>query len=69
MVLVDCDDAALAAICSEHGDAAIPLVIDLLNPKACSTLVQRVLEMTGQIDILHANAGTYVGGDRPDAKP
>jgi ribitol 2-dehydrogenase len=33
VVLVDRDDAALAAICSERGDAAIPLVIDLLDPR------------------------------------
>lgn len=67
VVLVDRDDAALAAICSERGDAAIPLVIDLLDPNACSTLAPRVLEMAGQIDILHANAGIYVGGDLVDA--
>ena len=28
---------------------------------------RRVLEKTGQIDILHANAGIYVGGDLVDA--
>jgi len=67
VVLVDRDDAALAAVCSMYGDAAIPLVIDLLDPKACATLAPRVLEMTGQIDILHANAGSYVGGDLVDA--
>ncbi|MFM0395140.1 SDR family oxidoreductase [Paraburkholderia phytofirmans] len=67
VVLVDRDGAALAAICSGRGDAAIPLVIDLLDPKACATLAPRVLEMAGQIDILHANAGAYVGGDLVDA--
>jgi ribitol 2-dehydrogenase len=67
VVLVDRDDAALAAIHSKRGDSAIPLVIDLLDPKACATLAPRVLEMAGQIDILHANAGTYVGGDLVDA--
>ncbi len=67
VVLVDRDDAALAAVCRERGDAAIPLVIDLLDSKACATLAPRVLEMTGQIDILHANAGTYVGGELVDS--
>jgi ribitol 2-dehydrogenase len=67
VVLVDRDDAALAALCSRHGAAALPLVIDLLDPKACATLAPRALEMAGQIDILHANAGSYVGGDLVDA--
>jgi ribitol 2-dehydrogenase len=67
VVLVDRDEAALAALCSKHGDAAIALVIDLLDPKACAALVPRILEKTGQLDIFHANAGTYVGGDLVDA--
>jgi len=67
VVLVDRDDAALAALCSKHGDAAIPLVVDLLDAKACASLVPRVLQIAGQIDILHANAGSYVGGDLVDA--
>jgi ribitol 2-dehydrogenase len=67
VVLVDRDASALATICSRHGDAAIPLVIDLLDPKACATLASRVLELAGQIDILHANAGIYVGGDLVDS--
>ena len=67
VVLVDRDDAALAEICRERGNAAIPLVMDLLDSKACATLVPRVLELAGQIDILHANAGTYVGGDLVDS--
>lgn len=67
VVLVDRDDAALKAVCNRHGAAAIPLVIDLLNPKDCATLLPRVLEKAGQLDILHANAGTYIGGDLVDA--
>jgi ribitol 2-dehydrogenase len=68
VVLVDRDDAALAEIVGKHGDAAIPLVVDLLDPTGCSTLVPRVLDVAGQIDILHANAGTYVGGELVDAE-
>jgi len=67
VVLVDRDDAAVATICRKHGDAAIPLAVDLLDPTACSTLVPRALDIAGQIDIFHANAGTYVGGDLVDA--
>lgn len=67
VVLVDRDEAALEAVCKRHGDAAISLVVDLLDPAACASLVPRALEMAGQIDILHANAGTYVGGELVDA--
>src|SRR4051812_9506618 len=67
VVIVDRDEAALKALRDKHGDAVIPLVIDLLDPKDCATLLPRVLEKAGQLDILHANAGTYVGGDLVDA--
>ena len=36
-------------------------------PKDCATLLPRVLEKAGRLDILHANAGLYVGGDLVDA--
>ena len=67
VVMVDRDEAALMALCNKHGDAVIPLVVDLLDPKDCATLLPRVLEKAGQLDILHANAGTSVGGDLVDA--
>ena len=67
VVMADRDEAALKALRDKHGGAVIPLVIDLIDPKACAALAPRVLEQTGQIDILHANAGTYVGGDLIDA--
>jgi ribitol 2-dehydrogenase len=67
VVMVDRDEGALKALCNKYGHAAIPLVIDLLEPNDCATLLPRVLEKTGQLDILHANAGTYVGGYSVDA--
>ncbi|GKQ53228.1 SDR family oxidoreductase [Bradyrhizobium sp. Ce-3] len=67
VVMVDRDAAALQALVAKHGDAVIPLVIDLLDPKACASLLPLVLEQAGQLDILHANAGIYVGGDLVDA--
>lgn len=66
--MVDRDAAALAAACAPHGDAMLPLVIDLLDAKACATLVPAALEKAGRIDILHANAGLYIGGDLVDAQ-
>ncbi len=66
VVMVDRDEAAMQALCSQHGAALIPLRINLLDPKDCASLVPKVLALTGQIDILHANAGSYVGGDLVD---
>ena len=67
VALVDRDEAALNRLHVQYGDAVIPLVIDLLDPQSCATLLPRVLEEAGQLDILHANAGLYVGGDLVDA--
>ena len=67
VVMIDRDQAALAKLRDKHGDAVIPVIIDLLDPKDCATLLPRVLEAAGQLDIFHANAGTYVGGDLVDA--
>ncbi len=68
VVLVDRDAKALATQCERLGLAALPLVLDLLDPAACASLVPRVLALAGgRIDVFHANAGTYVGGDLVDA--
>jgi ribitol 2-dehydrogenase len=67
VVLVDRDQKALNAVCERLGERAIPLVIDLLDPESCSSLLDGVLSKVDQLDILHANAGTYIGGDLIDA--
>jgi ribitol 2-dehydrogenase len=67
VVMVDHNEAALTRLREKHGEAVIPLVINLLDPKDCATLMPRVLEKAGQLDILHANAGIYIGGDLIDA--
>ena len=67
VVLIDRDEAALAKLRNEHGDAAVPLALDLLDPNACATMMPKILEATGQLDIFHANAGLYLGGDLIEA--
>jgi len=69
VMAVDRDEATLKALSEKYGDAVTPLVIDLLDPKDCASLVPRVLEAAGSLDILHANAGAYIGGDLVDADP
>jgi ribitol 2-dehydrogenase len=36
---------------------------DLLNPESCAAMIPEILKKTDHIDILHCNAGTYIGGD------
>ena len=66
VVLVDRNAAALDALCAEH-PLAMGLTLDLLDSQACAQLVPGVLALAGRLDILHANAGLYVGGDLVDA--
>jgi ribitol 2-dehydrogenase len=63
VVLVDRDAAALQTACSQLGAAAIPLEIDLLDARSCASLLDGVLARAGHLDIFHANAGSYIGGD------
>ena len=67
VAMIDRNEAAVGKLRDRHGEAVIPLGIDLLDPKDCATLLPRVLEKAGRLDILHANAGLYVGGDLVDA--
>jgi ribitol 2-dehydrogenase len=66
VVLADRDEKALNATRARLGDAAIPLVVDLLDTESCASMVPGALEKAGRIDILHCNAGTYIGGDLID---
>ncbi|NDW04103.1 SDR family oxidoreductase [Jiella pacifica] len=63
VVMVDRDAAALAKITERLGDKAIAQVTDLLDAASCAAMVPEILAKTGRIDILHCNAGTYIGGD------
>jgi ribitol 2-dehydrogenase len=67
VVMVDRDEAALKTLSARRGEGVVPLVVDLLDRKDCASLVPRILDKTGKLDILHANAGLYVGGDLVDA--
>ena len=69
VVLVDRDAAALRALADKHGKKCIAQVTDLLDADSCNAMVSEILEKTGQIDILHCNAGTYIGGDLVETNP
>ncbi|AWL96924.1 MULTISPECIES: SDR family oxidoreductase [Bradyrhizobium] len=63
VVLIDRAEEALSKACVELGDQAIPLRIDLTDPESMRAVMPQVLEKAGQLDIFHANAGAYVGGE------
>ncbi|MCK5932448.1 MAG: SDR family oxidoreductase [Fulvimarina manganoxydans] len=63
VVMVDRDEKALADITARLGDKAIAQVTDLLDPDSCAQMVPEILQKVEHLDILHCNAGTYIGGD------
>ncbi len=63
VVLVDRAEEALSNACTELGPQAIPLRIDLTESASVATMMPQVLEKAGRLDIFHANAGGYVGGE------
>ncbi|MBA4489413.1 SDR family oxidoreductase [Paracoccus sp. S1E-3] len=69
VVLVDRDAAALEQLRERLGERAIPQVTDLLDPESCAAMVPQILEKVDHIDILHCNAGTYIGGDLVETDP
>ena len=69
VVLIDRAEERLRALCTELGPNAHPLVVDLLDGAQVSGMLPRILALTGSLDILHANAGAYVGGPLADGDP
>jgi len=63
VVLVDRNEEALKEICSALGANAVPLVIDLTDPEGVARMMPEILTKAGQLDIFHANAGSYIGGE------
>lgn len=66
VVFVDRDGEALKEISALH-EKAVPLPMNLLDTDECRNLMPRILETVGCLDIFHANAGSYIGGDLIDA--
>ena len=69
VVLIDRAADRLATLCDELGPRAHPLALDLMDGPAVSGMLPRILERAGGLDILHANAGAYVGGPVVEGDP
>jgi len=63
VVFIDRAADKLAAITADLGPGAIPLVVDLMDKASVTAMMPAILAQTGQLDIFHANAGAYVGGE------
>jgi ribitol 2-dehydrogenase len=63
VALVDRAADRLEALCKELGANAVPIVTDLLDPASVARMMPEILAKTGKLDIFHANAGAYIGGE------
>ena len=69
VVLIDRAEAALRNICAELGPSAFPLVVDLTDHASVAGMTWNILEKVGRLDIFHANAGAYIGGEAVEGDP
>ncbi|APC11543.1 MULTISPECIES: SDR family oxidoreductase [Providencia] len=69
VVLIDRAEERLNQLVAELGENAIPLVIDLMNPKQVDGMLDEILKKAGRLDIFHANAGAYIGGPVAEGDP
>lgn len=69
VVLIDRDEEALRRAASELGDNAFPLRIDLLDGASVDRMLPAIVDLVGPLDIFHANAGSYVGGEVAEGDP
>ncbi len=69
VVLIDRAEAAARSAAAELGPNAIPLVVDVTDAKSVVGMMPAIIEKAGKLDIFHANAGAYIGGEIIDGDP
>jgi ribitol 2-dehydrogenase len=69
VVLIDRAEERIKDACSDLGPRAIPLLVDLTDPENVAGMMPQILEKAGKLDVFHANAGSYVGGEVIDGDP
>ncbi|WP_116597017.1 SDR family oxidoreductase [Primorskyibacter marinus] len=69
VALIDSNEAAVQKACAELGAGTYPVVTDLLNPESVAQMLPQILAQAGRLDVFHANAGAYVGGDVLEGDP
>ncbi len=69
MVLIDREGEKLNKLVAELGENAFALQVDLMQADQVDNLLQGILQLTGRLDIFHANAGAYIGGPVAEGDP
>jgi ribitol 2-dehydrogenase len=63
VIFCDRDAEKLQAITDELGERSFAMKADLVDPADVAAIPGRAIALCGQLDIVHLNAGLYVGGD------
>lgn len=69
VVLIDREGEKLNKLVAELGENAFALHVDLMQADQVDNLLQGILQLTGRLDIFHANAGAYIGGPVAEGDP
>lgn len=69
VVLIDREGEKLDKLVTELGDNAFALQVDLMKPDQVDAILSGILNLTGRLDIFHANAGAYNGGPVAEGDP
>lgn len=69
VALIDRAGDKLKTLCAELGPNAFHVVTDLMSPESVSQMLPQILDKAGQLDIFHANAGAYIGGEVAEGDP
>ena len=60
VVLIDREGEKLNKLIAELGENAFALQVDLMQADQVDNILQGILQLTGRLDIFHANAGAYM---------
>ena len=63
VILIDRDGAKAEGL-AKGIPGASALAVDLMDPDSVARMMPAILASHGRLDIFHANAGAYVGGEQ-----
>ncbi|WP_164057959.1 SDR family oxidoreductase [Serratia marcescens] len=69
VILIDREGEKLGKLVTQLGDNAFALQIDLMKSEQVDNMLSGILNLTGRLDIFHANAGAYIGGPVEEGEP
>ena len=69
VALIDRAGDTLSSFAPSLGPRPFPIVVNLTDPASVAAMMPQILAKFDQLDIFHANAGAYVGGEVVDGDP